>query len=136
MGLLSKLGFGKAAAAVENPVASAAEGVISAIGAAGDRLFTSDAERAQWAVVMKKVEQEPQIMQAMITAMSTASGNSFVASARSAVLYLMGISVFYGVVIRDVLVMTLGIKPENVPKMPVESGLLLRYIGSLLGINS
>ncbi len=128
MGLLSSLGFGKAAT-------TAAEGVISAIGEAGDKLFTSDAERAQWAVIMKKVEQEPQIMQAMITAMNTANGSWFVASARSAVLYLMGLSVFYGVVIRDLVVLTLGIKPEDVPPMPVESGLLLRYIGSLLGIN-
>lgn len=135
MGWLSRLGLSKVGAAMDNPVASAAEGVFAAISQAGERLSTSDDERAKWAEIMQKVQQEPQVMQAMITAMSTTSGSSFIASVRSTVMYIMAFSVLYGVVIRDVLVLTLGIKPEDVPPVQVESALILHYLGTLLGVS-
>ena len=131
MGLLSMLGLGKATG---EAAVVAAGGVIDALGSAGDRLFTSDAERAQWALMMKKVEQEPQIIQAMTTAFSMASGSRFVAYGRSAVMYVLALSVLYGLVVRDVLVLTLRLKPEEVPVMPLDPVVILKFLGGLLGL--
>lgn len=131
MGLLSMLGLSKATG---EAVATAAGGVIDALGNAGDKLFTSDAERAQWAVMMKKVEQEPQIIQALITAFSSASGSRFVAYARSAIMYVLALSVFYSLVVRDMIVMLMGIKPENVPALLLDPMVILKFMGGLLGL--
>ncbi|MDH0348181.1 hypothetical protein [Aeromonas dhakensis] len=131
MGLLSMFGIGKSAG---EAAAAAAGGVIDALGNAGDKLFTSDAERAQWAVMMKKVEQEPQIIQALTTAFSTASGSRFVAYSRSSVMYVLALSVFYSLVVRDLLVLVLRIKPEDVPVMLLDPMVILKFLGGLLGV--
>ncbi|WCH25158.1 hypothetical protein [Aeromonas salmonicida] len=131
MGLLSMLGLGKATG---EAAATAAGGVINALGDAGDKLFTSDAERAQWAVMMKKVEQEPQIIQALTTAFSTASTSRFVSYARSMVMYVLALSMFYSLVVRDVLVLVLRIKPEDMPVLLLDPMVILKFLGGLLGL--
>lgn len=131
MGLLSIFGLGKATG---EAAATAAGGVINAIGDAGDKLFTSDAERAQWSVMMAKVKQEPQIIQALTTALSTSSGSRFVAYSRSAVMYVLALSVFYSLVVRDMIVMFMGIKPEDVPELLLDPMVIMKFMGGLLGL--
>lgn len=131
-GMLAKIGIGKTA----EVVGEAATGVIDALGDAGDKLFTSDEERAQWAVMLEKVKQEPLQLQAIITAISTASPSPFVANARAWVLYALAFVLVYGVVVRDALILSLGIKPEDVPAMSLEPGVILRFLGGLLGLGA
>lgn len=128
MGLLSFLGAGSA-----GDVANAATKAVDSLGKAGDALFTSDEERAQWATVMEQVKQQPKMAQALITFASTQSTSTFVAGARSAVLYVLAVVLGYNLVLRDILIMCLHLKPEEVPAMAIGVDTLLKFIGALSG---
>ena len=60
--------------------------------------------------------------------------SSAASDARSAVMYVLALSVLYGLVFRDVLVLTLRLKPEEVPVMPLDPVVILKFLGGLLGL--
>jgi hypothetical protein len=76
MGLAQWL-FGSAVATVDKPV--------EAVGNALDKLFTSDEERAAAAIVLEKLRQQPDILQAEITKVEAAHPSVFVAGWRPAI---------------------------------------------------
>lgn len=128
MGLLSFLGAGSA-----GDVANAATKVVDSLGKAGDALFTSDEERAQWATVMEQVKQQPKMAQALITLVSTQSSNKFVAGGRAAVLYVLAFVLAYDLVLREVLIMALHLKPDQVPVSAIGVDVLLKFVGTMFG---
>src|SRR5690606_20274242 len=78
MGILSKL------------LVSPAVDVVSAIGNVFDKLFTTDAERAQAEAVLLKLRQEPAILQAEINKIEAAHRSLFVAGWRPFIGWVCG----------------------------------------------
>ncbi len=65
--------------------AEAAAKPVEAVGNALDQLFTSDEERAAAAIVMEKLRQQPDILQAEITKTEAAHPSVFIAGWRPAI---------------------------------------------------
>jgi hypothetical protein len=85
MGLLSFLGLGKAAGdAIATPV--------EAIGNTLDKLFTSDEERAQAEIVMERIRQKPQILQAEMNLSESQHRSVFVAGWRPFIGWVCGVA--------------------------------------------
>lgn len=65
---------------------------VEAVGNALDKLFTSDDERAAAAIIMEKLRQQPDILQAEITKVEAAHPSVFVAGWRPAIGWVCVIS--------------------------------------------
>ena len=129
MGILKDwFGIGQAATSITDGAAK----VIDSLGSAGDKLFTSDAERAQWAVVMEKARQQPQIIQGAISMVMAKSGSRFVAGARAAIMYALALTMIYNLIVRDLLILVLDL--ENAPAPAISVDLLLRFISGMFGM--
>lgn len=131
MGLFSVLGIGTQSVA---DVEAGAAKVVEAVGNAGDQLFTSDEEKAQWSVMMAKVKQAPLMMQAVISANSVQSTSKFIAWSRSALIWVLVFSLGYNLLIRDFVVLVMKLDPATVPPSPISVELLLKALGSLIGV--
>jgi hypothetical protein len=127
--LKSLFGFGKAP---ESAVAAGAGAVIDSLGEAGDKLFTSDEERAYWAATLEKVRQQPQLLQGAISMVMAKSPNPFIAGARAAMLYTLALIAFYNLVVRDLLILVMGLHDAPPPAISVEA--LLKFIGGMFGM--
>lgn len=81
--------FGGAAESAAKPV--------EAVGNALDKLFTSDDERAQAAIVMERLRQQPDLLQAEITKLEAQHPSVFVAGWRPALgwVCVISIAVYY-----------------------------------------
>jgi len=132
MGLLSMLGLGApTATSVEN----GAVGVIEAIGDAGDKLFTSDEEKAQWSVLMEKAKQSPAMIQAVITANEEKNSSKYIAAARATLIYALVASLTYNLLIRDFVIMAFHVLPADVPASPLSVSMILNVLGQLMGVS-
>lgn len=85
MGLLSNL-FGGAGEVAAQPV--------EAVGNALDKLFTSDDEKAQAAIVMEKLRQQPDILMAELSKIEAGHASVFVAGWRPAIGWVCALSLF------------------------------------------
>lgn len=85
MGILDFLGLGKSAGeTISTP--------IEAIGNAFDKLFTSDDERVQAAIVLEKLRQQPSILQAEINKLEAQHQSTFVSGWRPSIGWVCSIS--------------------------------------------
>lgn len=132
MGLLNVFGLGApTVTAVEN----GATGVIEAFGSAGDKLFTSDEEKAQWAVLMEKAKQSPALIQAVITANESTSGSKFASWARPALIWVLVASLGYNLLLRDFVIMAFHVAPADIPASPLSVNMVMSVLGQLMGIS-
>lgn len=132
MSLLSVFGLGSpAVTTVEN----AAAGVVEAFGSAGDKLFTSDEEKAQWAVLMEKAKQSPALIQAVITANAATSGSKFASWARPALIWVLVASLGYNMLIRDFVIMAFHVAPADIPASPLSVNMIVSLLGQLMGVS-
>lgn len=118
MGLFNFLNAGKT---IATPV--------EAVGNALDKLFTSKQEKLQAEAVLKKIAQEPQILQAEINKMEAQHRSTFVAGARPFIIYVCGIGLIFVFLINPIIQWVTG-KPG--PVLPLDS--IMELMFCILGL--
>ena len=76
---------------------------IKAVGNIFDELFTSDEEREQARLMMKKIEQHPALVQAEINKVQAQHRSTFVAGARPFLMWVCGFGFLFAFVINPIL---------------------------------
>lgn len=123
--------FGSSVEATAKPV--------EAVGTALDKLFTSDDERAAAAIVMEKLRQQPDILQAEITKIEAAHPSVFVAGWRPALGWVCTAAVAIYYIPRfaiATILWTIQVINAGVWIPPPEVGItdILGLVGTLLGM--
>lgn len=90
-------------------------GLIKEIGDMGDKLFTSDEEKKQFAAKME--------------ALAASSNNVVVKTARSSLIWAIGIIAVYHMVVRDMIALYLG---RDLPKSPFDIEDLLEQVFKII----
>lgn len=114
---------------LDSIVGGAAAQPIEAIGNAFDKLFTSDEEKAQAEAVLRKMAQQPHILQAEINKIEAQHRSIFVAGWRPAIGWVCAVSLAYPFIINPTIQWWTGAPG---PEMPTEA--LMSVIFSLLGL--
>jgi hypothetical protein len=105
---------------------------IRAVGNIFDELFTSDDEREQAKLMMKKIEQHPALVQAEINKVQAQHRSTFVAGARPFLMWVCGLGFLFAFVINPVLA---WIMPEiGAPELPM--GVMMELTLAMLGLAS
>ncbi len=103
---------------------------IKAVGNIFDSLFTSDEEREQARLMMKKIEQHPALVQAEINKVQAQHRSTFVAGARPFLMWVCGFGFLFAFVINPILA---WIMPEvGVPELPLD--VMLELTLAMLGL--
>ena len=89
-------------------------GIIGAIGTVIDKVFTSEEERENARYLLKRLEQEPYLLQAEINKVQARHKSLFVAGARPALMWVCVLGLFFGFIIAPVLTM-FGLPTPNIP---------------------
>ena len=115
----------------------AGEGIakpIEAVGNTLDKLFTSDAERAQAAIVMEKLQQQPDILQAELNKLEAQNPNVFVSGWRPFIGWTCGLGLFFHFLISPIVewITILFGMTVSAPKFDVST--LMTLVLSLLGL--
>ena len=105
---------------------------IKAVGNIFDSLFTSDEEREQAKLMMKKIEQHPALVQAEINKVQAQHRSTFVAGARPFLMWVCGLGFLFAFVINPVLA---WIMPEiGAPELPMD--VMVELTLAMLGLAS
>lgn len=104
---------------------------IEAIGGVLDDLFTSDEERAQANIVLEKLRQHPNELQAAITKVEAQHRNIFVAGARPFIIWVCGIGLAFTFIVNPIFQWYTG---ELGPNLPMDHIIDLVY--ALLGLGA
>ena len=109
---------------------------IEAIGNTFDKLFTSDEERKAAEIVLKKIEQEPHILQGEITKLESQNPNLFVSGWRPCIGWICGIGLSIHFIFSPIMewVMQIIGKQFEPPKLDISS--LLTLVIALLGLGT
>ncbi len=111
---------------------------IEAVGNALDKLFTSDAERAQAAVVMERLRQEPHVLQAEINKVEAAHNSVFVAGWRPALGWVCALSLATYYLPQHVLAALLWLRScwgaAALAPYPIGTDSLMELVFALLGL--
>ncbi|PCI47773.1 MAG: hypothetical protein COB49_06710 [Alphaproteobacteria bacterium] len=128
MGLFSKIFGGPAVDAV------------SALGNVVDQLFTSDEERAQAAILMEKIRQKPQILQAEINRIEASHRSLFVAGWRPFIGWVCGLGFLWAFLLHPLfewIIVLMGLEviaPEIATDNMMELVLALLGLGTLRSV--
>lgn len=104
---------------------------IEAIGEVLDKLFTSDEEKAQAAIVLEKLRQHPNELQAAITKVEASHRNMFVAGARPCIIWVCAIGLAFTFIVNPIFQWFTG---ELGPNLPMDYIIDLVY--ALLGLGA
>lgn len=124
MGLLSKLLGGPAIDAV------------SAVGNAVDQLFTSDEERAQAAIVMEKIRQRPQILQAEINRIEAAHRSLFVAGWRPFIGWVCGLGFLWAFLLHPLFEWVIALRGLDIVTPGIVTDNMMELVLALLGLGT
>jgi len=102
---------------------------VEAVGTALDKLFTSDDEKAQAAIVMEKIRQKPHVLQAEINKLEAQHRSVFIAGWRPAIGWVCAAGLSFPFVINPILQWHTGAAG---PDMPTEA--LMPLVMALLGL--
>ena len=124
MGFFSKLVGGPAIDAV------------SAVGNAVDKLFTSDEERAQAALLMEKLRQKPQILQAEINRVEAAHRSLFVAGWRPFIGWVCGAGFLWAFLLHPLFEWVIALKGLDVVAPDIVTDNMMELVLALLGLGT
>jgi len=121
-----------------NLFSGAATGPIEAIGNAGDKLFTSDAERAQLKNEAEEIKQKPLLYQALANVVAANHRTWFVAGGRPALLWVaaMGLFLYFPVkmAVGTYIWAKLCLESNQLLAYPFASDGLMELVAMLLGL--
>ncbi len=124
MGLFSKLLGGPAIDAV------------SAVGNVVDQLFTTDEERAQAALLMAKIRQKPQILQAEINRVEASHRSLFVAGWRPFIGWVCGLGFLWAFLLHPLFQWGVAIAGLEITPPDINTDSLMQLVLALLGLGT
>lgn len=124
MGLLSRIFGGPAIDAV------------SAVGNVMDQLFTNDEERAQAAIVMAKIRQKPQILQAEINRIEAAHRSLFVAGWRPFIGWVCGVGFLWAFLLHPLFEWAVVLLSLDVAPPAIITDNMMELVLALLGLGT
>lgn len=124
MGLFSKLLGGPAIDAV------------SAVGNVVDQLFTTDEERAQAALLMAKIRQKPQILQAEINRVEASHRSLFVAGWRPFIGWVCGLGFLWAFLLHPLFQWGVAIAGLEIMPPVINTDSLMQLVLALLGLGT
>ena len=124
MGLFSKIIGGPAIDAV------------SAVGNAVDQLFTSDEERAQAEILMAKIRQRPQILQAEINRIEAAHRSLFVAGWRPFIGWVCGLGFLWAFLLHPFFEWAIALQGLDVVAPSIVTDNMMELVLALLGLGT
>lgn len=124
MGILSKIFGGPAIDAV------------SAVGNVVDQLFTSDDERAQAALLMEKLRQQPQILQAEINRIEASHRSLFVAGWRPFIGWVCGLGFLWAFILHPLFLWVVAVRGMAITPPEIMTDNLMELVLALLGLGT
>ncbi|VAV94618.1 hypothetical protein MNBD_ALPHA02-696 [hydrothermal vent metagenome] len=124
MGILSKIFGGPAIDAV------------SAVGNVVDQLFTSDDERAQAALLMEKLRQQPQILQAEINRIEASHRSLFVAGWRPFIGWVCGLGFLWAFILHPLFLWVVALRGLAITPPEIMTDNLMELVLALLGLGT
>ncbi|MBL4894738.1 MAG: hypothetical protein JKY59_07725 [Emcibacter sp.] len=124
MGFLSRLFGGPAIDAV------------SAVGNVVDQLFTSDEERAQAALLMEKLRQKPQLLQAEINRVEASHRSLFVAGWRPFIGWVCGVGFLWAFLLHPLFEWIVAVRGLEVVAPGIVTDNMMELVLALLGLGT
>ncbi len=124
MGILAKIFGGPAIDAV------------SAVGNVVDQLFTSDEEKAQAALLMAKLRQKPQLLQAEINRIEAAHRSLFVAGWRPFIGWVCGVGFLWAFLLHPLFEWLVALQGLTVAAPAIVTDHLMELVLALLGLGT
>lgn len=109
---------------------------VSAVGNAVDQLFTSDEERAQAALLMEKLRQKPQILQAEINRVEAAHRSLFVAGWRPFIGWVCGAGFLWAFLIHPLFEWGIALNGLDVVAPDIVTDNMMELVLALLGLGT
>ena len=109
---------------------------VSAVGNAVDQLFTSDEERAQAALLMEKLRQKPQILQAEINRVEAAHRSLFVAGWRPFIGWVCGAGFLWAFLLHPLFEWVIALKGLDVVAPDIVTDNMMELVLALLGLGT
>ena len=112
--------------------------LVSQIGEAGDKLFTSDQERLQLKNDLEEIKQKPALMQAMANVTAASHRHWFVAGGRPSLLWVaaLGLLIYFPVrfAVGTYIWAKLSLQADELQVYPFAGDNLMELVGMLLGL--
>ncbi len=124
MGIFSKIFGGPAIDAV------------SAVGNVVDQLFTSDDERAQAALLMEKLRQQPQILQAEINRIEASHRSLFVAGWRPFIGWVCGLGFLWAFILHPLFLWLVAVRGMAITPPEIMTDNMMELVLALLGLGT
>ncbi len=124
MGIFSKIFGGPAIDAV------------SAVGNVVDQLFTSDDERAQAALLMEKLRQQPQILQAEINRIEASHRSLFVAGWRPFIGWVCGLGFLWAFILHPLFLWLVAVRGLAITPPEIMTDNMMELVLALLGLGT
>ncbi|HEC00692.1 MAG TPA: hypothetical protein ENI91_03265 [Sphingomonadales bacterium] len=124
MGIFSKIFGGPAIDAV------------SAVGNVVDQLFTSDDERAQAALLMEKLRQQPQILQAEINRIEASHRSLFVAGWRPFIGWVCGLGFLWAFILHPLFLWVVAVRGMAITPPEIMTDNMMELVLALLGLGT
>lgn len=124
MGLFSKIFGGPAIDAV------------SAVGNVVDQLFTSDEEKAQAAILMAKIRQKPQLLQAEINRVEAGHRSLFVAGWRPFIGWVCGLGFLWAFLLHPLFEWIVALRGLDISAPGIVTDNMMELVLALLGLGT
>ncbi len=124
MGLFSKIFGGPAIDAV------------SAVGNVVDQLFTSDEEKAQAAILMAKIRQKPQLLQAEINRVEAGHRSLFVAGWRPFIGWVCGLGFLWAFLLHPLFEWIVAVRGLDISPPGIVTDNMMELVLALLGLGT
>lgn len=109
---------------------------VSAMGNVVDQLFTSDEERAQAAILMEKIRQKPQILQAEINRVEASHRSLFVAGWRPFIGWVCGLGFLWAFLLHPLFEWTVALRGLDVVPPAIVTDNMMELVLALLGLGT
>lgn len=116
--------------------AKPATDAVTALGNVFDKLFTSDDERAQANIILRKIAQQPHLLQAEINKVEAAHRSIFVAGWRPFIGWICGLGVLWAFLGHPVFEWVVALKGLEIAAPPINTDHLMELVLALLGLGA
>lgn len=109
---------------------------VSAVGNVVDQLFTSDEERAQAALLMEKLRQKPQLLQAEINRVEASHRSLFVAGWRPFIGWVCGVGFLWAFLLHPLFEWVVAVRGLEVVAPSIVTDNMMELVLALLGLGT
>lgn len=109
---------------------------VSAVGNVVDQLFTSDEERVQADILMAKIRQKPQILQAEINRVEASHRSLFVAGWRPFIGWVCGLGFLWAFLLHPLFAWVIALKGLEVVAPAIVTDNMMELVLALLGLGT